>query len=71
MKRPIFWILVFGALFLLSMDFWNWGEPTPPGWLGLPDRVCYFALLQGLFAAAFVFFAKHFWKDTADEDNAA
>lgn len=43
-------ILPFALLFLLSVDFWNWGK-TGLSWLGLPKWLWYFFGLQALLLA--------------------
>ncbi|MGH1364466.1 MAG: hypothetical protein ACRBF0_12980 [Calditrichia bacterium] len=68
MKRYFIWILVFGSLFILSMDFWAWENQDTPSWLGFPSRVWYFAALQLAFAVAFYLFARSVWKDNSPED---
>ncbi len=40
-RRHLIFLLGFAGIFLLSMDFWRWGE-TPTLWLGLPSWCWYF-----------------------------
>jgi SSS family solute:Na+ symporter len=43
------WVGIFGLLFLLSCDFWNWGK-SGLGWLGLPSWLWYhLGLILALF----------------------
>jgi len=62
MKNRWLWWLLFGALALLSMDFWNW-EKEGPIIIFLPLWVWYVMVLTLVYALAFALFAKYEWRE--------
>jgi len=54
--------LVFVGLFLLSLDFWGWGQANPL-FLGLPLWVYYLLFLSLSVSLAFLIFSKYFWEE--------
>ena len=54
--------LVFIAIFLLSLDFWGWGQSNPLI-LGLPFWVYYILIITLLTSVAFYIFTKYYWRD--------
>lgn len=67
--RRSHWVIMFTALFLLSLDFWAWrGEPAS-GPLGIPGWVYYFMSLQFLLAGAIFAFGKTYWSRQEQMDD--
>ena len=54
--------ILFIALFLLSLDFWGWGQYKPLI-LGMPLWVYYLLFLTLLTSVAFYLFSKTYWRD--------
>ena len=61
-KTNVVWYLVFIGLFLLSLDFWWWGQAKPLI-LGLPFWVVYLFILTLITSLAFYLFSKYYWRD--------
>jgi len=61
-KNNFLWYLFFIFLFLLSIDFWNWGA-SKPLFLGLPFWVFYLLFLTLFLSGIFYLFAKFFWRE--------
>lgn len=60
------WMMVFGVIFLLSIDFWNWGsDEVVFGFL--PLWVFRIILLQFLLSGAILLFVKFYWKDGGEQ----
>jgi SSS family solute:Na+ symporter len=57
------WILIFGALFIASIDFWAWGSARL-WFLGFPWWVWYFVGLNILLVIAMVVFSLKYWGST-------
>ncbi len=70
-RKPIrlAWTTIFVAMFLLSLDYWRWGELVTIGLLGLPRWIYYFVLLQLLLAGAVFLFSRTYWKDTDESKS--
>ncbi|MBN2065778.1 MAG: hypothetical protein JW771_03100 [Candidatus Thermoplasmatota archaeon] len=62
-KHNVVWYLLFIVLFLLSLDFWGWGQ-TNPLILGLPFWVWYLVILTLATAVAFYLFSKCYWGES-------
>ena len=62
MKNRWLWWLLFGALALLSMDFWNWGKERPII-IFLPFWAWYVMTLTLIFSLSFALFAKYEWRE--------
>ncbi len=62
------WFLMFATLFVLSLDFWWWDEPTTFAFLHVPPWVYYFTGLSLLFAGVMYAFTRHFWTDDDFDD---
>jgi len=60
LKKYIIAFVVFVALFLLSLDFWAWGQ-SEPLFLGLPFWVYYLFFLTIATSIAFFIFSKYNW----------
>lgn len=55
-KRQLRWVLVFGILFLLAIDFWNWNR-ADRFWFGLPGWLWYsFGLILLLFVLVGIYY---------------
>jgi hypothetical protein len=65
------WIILFTALFLLSLDFWAWRDAPSTGPLGIPAWVYYFMILQFVLAAAIYGFGLRYWTERERLDDAA
>ena len=61
-KENIIVYIVFIVIFLLSLDFWGWGQYKPLI-LGMPLWVYYLLILTLLTSVAFYLFSKSFWSD--------
>lgn len=61
-KSNVLWYLLFVGLFLLSLDFWNWGQ-SKPFILGLPSWVIYLLVLTLSVSLAFYAFSRFAWRD--------
>ena len=61
-KNNLVWYLLFIGLFLLSLDFWNWGVSTPL-FLGLPVWMWYLSVLTLFLSGAFYLFTRFFWRE--------
>ena len=61
-KTNVIWYLIFIGLFLLSLDFWWWGQTTPLIF-GLPFWVVYLLILTLITSLAFYLFSKYYWRD--------
>jgi hypothetical protein len=61
-KDNALWYLFFILLFLLSLDFWNWGQ-SKPLILGLPFWVYYLIILTLLTSLVFYAFSKFYWRN--------
>jgi hypothetical protein len=55
--------LVFIVIFLLSLDFWGWGQ-SKPMFLGMPLWVYYLIIITLLTSVAFYILAKYYWRDS-------
>jgi len=55
-------ILFFIGIFILSLDFWNWGRATPLI-AGLPYWVLYLFILTILSSLCFFLLSKFLWSD--------
>jgi len=62
-KSNVVWYVLFIGLFLLSMDFWGWGQ-SEPLMLGLPIWVVYLLILTLATSVAFYLFSKTCWGDS-------
>ncbi|MFP4001378.1 MAG: hypothetical protein ACOCTN_07555 [Candidatus Natronoplasma sp.] len=61
-RNRIFWALIFGTLFFLSIDFWNWSsDDLMFGFL--PYWVFRLVLLQFSLFLFFWLFVKKYWSD--------
>lgn len=61
-KDNFVWYLFFITIFLLSIDFWNWGE-SKPVFLGLPFWIWYLFFLTIFLSVLFFIFSKFFWRE--------
>jgi len=61
-KIKIFYFLAFIILFLLSLDFWGWGQ-SKPLILGLPFWIYYLLFLTLVTSGFFYLIAKNIWRD--------
>jgi hypothetical protein len=61
-KKTLFITLFFIAIFVLSLDFWNWGQATPLIF-GLPYWVVYLLILTILTSLCFFLVSKFLWSD--------
>lgn len=61
-KSNAVWYLLFILLFLLSLDFWNWGQ-SKPMILGLPVWMWYLLILTLLTSLAFYAFVRFVWRE--------
>lgn len=59
-KRNVIWYFLFVFLFILSLDFWNWGS-SDPMLFGLPFWVYYLLFLTLFTSLAFYGFSKYYW----------
>jgi hypothetical protein len=67
-KSPITWLILFGAMLILGMDFYHWRQETSSiGLFGYPGWFYFFIGLQWLLVALYAIFAKVFWKGKEDE----
>ncbi len=66
LKNKWFWVVAFGALFALSIDFWAW-DWTTPSVLGMPYLVEYIILLEGGLFVLFILFTRYYWTEEAEE----
>lgn len=60
-ESGIFWLAIFMVLFLLSLDYWNWGSTSDLGFLNIPVWIYYFGFLQVILALAIFIFSKTYW----------
>ena len=62
-RNIILSFLVFVILFILSLDFWGWGEPKSAGSLvfGLPIWICYIVCLTLLTSVFFYILSFNIW----------
>ena len=56
------WIIIFSVVFLLSIDFWNWGNYHPLIF-GLPFWLIYNLFLTLILSILFLFFSKIHWRE--------
>lgn len=61
-KKNGVWYIVFIGIFLLSLDFWWWGQAEPL-MFGLPFWVVYLLILTLITSVAFYLFSKYYWRD--------
>jgi hypothetical protein len=61
-KYTVVIILFFIGIFILSLDFWNWGQATPLI-SGLPYWVIYLFILTILTSLCFLLVSKYLWSD--------
>jgi hypothetical protein len=61
-KRNAIWYFLFIFLFILSLDFWNWGESEPFVY-GLPLWVYYLLFLTIFTSLFFYLFTKYQWRE--------
>jgi len=61
-KSNVIWYLLFIVTFLLSLDFWGWGQAKPLI-IGLPLWVWYLLVLTLFTSFAFYVFCKFVWRD--------
>jgi hypothetical protein len=61
-KSNAIWYIFFVVLFLLSLDFWGWGQ-SKPLILGLPLWVYYILIITLLTSLAFYIFSKYYWRE--------
>jgi len=61
-KKNFVWYLLFIGLFLLSLDFWNWGSSNPL-FFGLPFWMWYLLFLTLFLSGAFYLFTWFFWRE--------
>jgi hypothetical protein len=66
LKNKWFWVVAFGSLFALSMDFWAWSW-VEPSVLGLPYVVGYIILLEGGLFALFFLFVRYYWTSEGEQ----
>ncbi|MCB0303770.1 MAG: hypothetical protein KDI38_08325 [Calditrichaeota bacterium] len=67
-RQIIPWSLFFAALFILSLDYWNWDQPVGIGPLHLPVWIYGFILLQLLLAAGIYLFSRKFWREPSQSE---
>lgn len=63
-KNKYFWMILFGVLFFLSLDFWAWGS-TRVIFGFLPAWVVWLIALQWLLSFAIFMFVKKYWEGGA------
>lgn len=68
-ESKIFWLIIFAVLFLLSLDFWNWGHDSSLGFLNIPSWIYYFGFLQIILAAAIFVFSKSYWRHSINKEK--
>ena len=61
-ENKVIWIVTFGVLFFLSIDFWNWNSDSVIAGF-LPIWVFRLILLQFLLAFGIGLFVKYHWRD--------
>ncbi|UCB59220.1 MAG: DUF3311 domain-containing protein [Thermoplasmatales archaeon] len=61
-KKNAFAYLLFIVLFILSLDFWGWGQ-SKPLLLGMPLWVYYILILTLITSFIFYLFIKVYWRD--------
>jgi hypothetical protein len=61
-KKNAFTYLLFIVLFILSLDFWGWGQ-SKPLLLGMPLWVYYILILTLITSFIFYLFIKVYWRD--------
>jgi SSS family solute:Na+ symporter len=69
-KGMYIWLVIFGAIFILSIDFWAWGSSRLT-MLGFPWWVWYFAALNIVLVVAMIVFSKKYWKPQEKADRQA
>ena len=62
-KDNVIVYLVFIVIFLLSLDFWGWGQ-SKPMIFGMPLWVYYILIITLLTSVAFYIFSKYYWRDS-------
>jgi hypothetical protein len=66
-ESRIFWLTIFVLLFLLSLDYWNWGLDSNPSFLNIPSWIFYFGFLQFILAVAIFVFSKTYWRQSLNK----
>ena len=61
-KNNFVWFILFIGLFLLSIDFWNWGYDKPL-FFGLPFWMWYLFFITLFLSVAFYLFSRFFWRE--------
>jgi len=61
-ENRIVWMVIFGTVFLLSIDFWYWGVDTLVFGF-LPIWILRLVLLQVLLAVSIYLFVIFYWRD--------
>ncbi len=61
LQNKAVWFAVFGLIFMLSLDFWRWGEKIALSAFGLPGWIYYFFWLQIFLAAVIIIYIKYYW----------
>ncbi|MFW6176705.1 MAG: hypothetical protein ACOC40_03300 [Thermoplasmatota archaeon] len=59
-KSRIIWLAIFGILFFLSIDFWNW-KVNNTAFNFLPIWIIRLIVLQFILAAAIYIFSRTYW----------
>lgn len=57
-----FWFFVFGCVFVLSLDLWNWNK-TELFFLGFPFWIIQVMLLTIILSPLFFLFVKFVWRE--------
>jgi len=60
--NKLVWFTIFALVFLLSLDFWNWGK-SKPFFLGLPFWIIYFIILTLSLTPLFYLFSRDIWRE--------
>ena len=61
-KSKAVWIVLFGSLFILSIDFWNW-DASSTVFDFLPIWIVRLIVLQLILAGTIYLFSKTYWRD--------